>query len=500
VATSGFGALLPSPNETYKVSALVSADGRFVARTVEPVERFAALASRFVRAAAASGEPSGLYRGVTLEGFENYTAYARSPLTQWSAHVALGSDYIDGPGRRFLASIGLAALISLLLAALLTWFAIRQVGEGRRIAARFEQSQKLEALGRLTGGIAHDFNNLLTPIVGALDILARRADIDARGKRLALGALASAERAAKLTAQLLAFSRRQKLNVEPIDVGAMLDDMASLIDQSTGGSHPLDIVRPEGMVCAYSDLNQLELAILNLVLNARDASREGTPIRIVLEVAGQGEGARTLIRVIDQGSGMSEEVRRRALEPFFTTKSSGRGTGLGLAQVFGVVEQSGGSVDIATAPGEGTTVTITLRGCDPGEVRRPAEAQLGAGEVPERKLRLLVVDDDHAVRATIARPLEEAGHCVDSVSSGTIALAALEEEPFDLVLVDFAMPRMDGAELIRRARALRPETRFLMITGYSDSDAVAEAAPDVPIVKKPFHAEDLLVRVRALAG
>ncbi|MEO7505484.1 MAG: ATP-binding protein [Sphingomicrobium sp.] len=496
IDTRAFTALLPLSTSQYKVSALVSRDGRFIARSLDPETRFATPGSKYVRAAIASTAMHGIYRGVTLEGFENYTAFTRSPFSGLSAHVALGSATIDTKAQQFLTSIGLAALLSLLLAAVLIWFALRQVAQGRRITEHMQQAQKLEALGQLTGGIAHDFNNLLTPIVGALDFIGKNPTLDARGKRLAAGALSSAERAGKLTAQLLAFSRRQKLLIEPINIAGMLDEMSGLFHQSVGDSYRFEVLQDDDGLCALGDHNQLELALLNLTLNARDASPPGGLIRI--EVSADGDpGAGTIhIAVRDEGSGMDEDTRRRAFEPFFTTKPQGSGTGLGLAQVFGMAAQSGGKVSIDSAPGRGTTVALSLRRCR-GAERRAARAASDAGAAAA-PLRLLVVDDDAEVRSAIARPLEEAGHIVDAVSDGPTALAAIGQRAFDLVLVDFAMPGMDGAEIIRRAGDIRAGVRFLIVTGYSDSDAIALAAPDTPILKKPFDSDSLVALVGEL--
>ena len=498
VDTARFNALLPPGKGQYEVSALAGPYGRFIARSLSNDERFGNLGSTYLRRAALSGKSVGIYRGRTLEGFDNYTAFARSPETGWSAHVALRAGYIDNPARRFLASIGVAALLAFGLAGILVWFALRQVAEGRRLANRMQQSQKLEALGLLTGGIAHDFNNLLTPIIGALDFLAGHSTLDARGKRLAAGALASADRASKLTAQLLAFSRRQKLQIEPVAIGAMLDDISGLVRQSVGDGHSLEILQDDPTLCAFGDVNQLELAMLNLTINARDASPAGGTIRIAVTGEGGPETGRVKIAVSDEGVGMDEETRLRAFEPFFTTKSQGGGTGLGLAQVFGMAQQSGGTIAIDSAPDEGTTVTLSLRRCPAAERRQSlSERPVESGET---RLRLLVVDDDPEVRGAIVRPLEEAGHIVDAVSDGPTALAAISQRAFDIVLVDFAMPGMDGAEVIRRAAGIRPDGRFLIVSGYADSEAIAAASPDTPVLKKPFAADELLALVRSLVG
>ena len=495
-----FVALLPRTGELYAVSALATSDGRFVARSLDHEARVGKAASQFLRRAVASNKIRGTYRGVTLEGLSTYTAFARSPRTGWSAHLALKVQSIDSPTERFLGSLGVAALLALALALALVGFVLRQLSLARRAAERGQQAQKLEALGQLTGGIAHDFNNLLTPIVGALDFLLKRAALDDRGRRIASGALASAERAGKLTAQLLAFSRRQKLAIAAVDVGALLVELGPILDQAAGKDHDVEINVGSGALWARTDHNQLELALLNLVINARDAAPAGGIIRVDAAVERKGDGECVAIRVSDRGEGMSEEVRKRALEPFFTTKAGGRGTGLGLAQVFGVMQQSDGAIEIDSRPGEGTTIILRLPMTD----ERPAARSDGeAGHplvgVPLRQLHLLIVDDDPAVRASIGRVFEDDGHIVDSVGDARIALRAIEVCDYDLALVDFAMPVIDGAGLIRAARKLRPGLKFLMITGFSDSDAVAAACPDTPVVRKPFDNDALRNMVVELA-
>ena len=489
LAPGPFVRLLPEGGKQYEVSALVTRDGKFIARSLDQAKRVGSPASTYLRAAVAGGKPSGIYRGFTLEGFESYSAFARSAQTGWSAHVAMHRRYIDTPARRFLGSLGLAALLSLSLAGALIWFALRQISQARRIAERGQQAQKLEALGQLTGGIAHDFNNLLTPVVGALDFIIKRGNLDGRARRIASGALSSAERAGKLTAQLLAFSRRQKLEIAPVDVPVLLAELQPMLDQSLGTDHVVELTIEPGAHCVKSDFNQLELALLNLVINARDAMPAGGIIGIDISADHDGGRDDVVIRVVDQGEGMDSVTRRRALEPFFTTKAQGRGTGLGLAQVFGLMQQSGGSVDIDSVVGQGTTVKLRLPACH--ELPAPRKRRTEASIAQSKPLRLLLVDDDAAVRATIARLFEDEGHVVDSVGDGRIALTAIEHCRYDLVIVDFAMPLMDGAALIREGRKLRPEVKFLMVTGYSDSDAVTTACPDTPVLRKPFDGDTL---------
>ena len=499
LSTRPFEQLLPPPDTAFEVSALVTQDGRFIARSLKQSERVGRSSSKYVRQAVASDKRSGIYRGTTLEGFESYSAFHRSSRTGWSAHLAQRAQSLDAPARRFFGSMGLAALLSLALAGALVWYTLRQLAEARHQAERAQHTQKLEALGQLTGGIAHDFNNLLTPIVGALDLLSRRDDLEPRGRRLLAGALASARRATKLTAQLLAFSRKQKLAIEPVDVRDLFDELKTMLEQSMDGGHELLLSVGMDVGCVLSDRNQLELAILNLVINARDSSPSGAPIRIEARTSRNAVGeARVVIEVIDRGEGMDAGTRRRATEPFFTTKAPGRGTGLGLAQVFGLVEQSGGELEIDSVIGEGTRVAMLLQPC--AAPAAPRRGRAAAAAQKARPLRILVVDDDPAVRAAIAGLLEEAGHSIDSVADGRVALSAVEHCDYDLVIVDFAMPVMNGAAVIGAARKLKPGLRFLMVTGYSDSDAVAAAAPGTAVLAKPFDNQRLLDLVAELAS
>lgn len=485
--------MLPPPSGQYAVSAFNGPKARFIARSVDHDQRFGTMSSTYLQAAVASGHGGGLYQGVTLEQVENYTAYARSAQTGWTAHVALGTRDIDDPTLRFLASIGFAALLSLLLAALLIGVAVRQMRGARAFGERVQQSQKLEALGQLTGGLAHDFNNLLTPVIATLDQLSRRDTLDTRGQRLAAGALASAQRAAKLTSQLLAFSRRQKLSIATISVPRLVAEVSELIERTLGARHPFEARIAPGVGCIASDVNQLEVALLNLAINARDASPEGSPITLDVRSGGNGD---VLFEMRDSGCGMDEKTRLRALEPFFTTKQTGQGTGLGLAQVYGVVAQSGGSMTIDSTPGRGTTVRLRLPACEDEET---AEVVAAAQPDSWRLLRLLVVDDDPAVRATITCMLIEEGHAVESVASGPSALAVLRTTAVDLVIADYLMPGMTGAELIQAAGEIRPGTRFLLVSGYSDSEDIAAVSGDTDLLRKPFTAEELrLAIVRAV--
>ncbi|MEO7654593.1 MAG: response regulator [Sphingomicrobium sp.] len=497
-STRPFARLLPSIQGRYEVSALVTGEGRFVARSIKDAERVGRPGSKYLRAAVAGGAASGLYSGYTLEGFANYTAFARSRLTGWSAHLAMANRTIDAPRLRALGSLALAGLLSLAFAGILILFVLRQISEGRLAAERLQQTQKLEALGQLTGGIAHDFNNLLTPIVGALDLLSKRQDIDDRARRIAANGISSANRAAKLTGQLLAFSRQQKLTLKQVDLCALLEDIRPLLEQSAGDAERLLLHFAHDNCWAETDPLQLELALINLILNARDASPADSPIGVSVTPAKlRGKDAWRLL-VADQGSGMPDAVKSRAFEPFFTTKQTGRGTGLGLAQVFAFARQSSSEVQIDSAPGAGTRVSLLL----PVGVPPPREEAVPASAppAPGGGLDILIVDDQPEVRETLTVTLEDDGHRVDSADSGAAALALMAKRSYALGVIDFAMPGMNGAELIAMARSLYPAMRFLIVTGYLDSEAVEAAAPGTAILAKPFDPDRLRLMVSELTG
>ncbi|HWT13145.1 MAG TPA: response regulator [Allosphingosinicella sp.] len=475
-----------------RVMAVVDRHARFVARSLNHEQRVGRLATTFVREAVARG-PAGIYRGRTFEGFVNYTAYSTSRLSGWSAHVAFQTGLLDWPRRRSLAAFGVAALASVLLAVVLAWFTLRQLAEGRRVGERLQEAQKMEALGQITGGIAHDFNNLLTPIIGGLEVIARKASLDPISRRLLESALSSGRRAAKLTGQLLAFSRRQKMEIRPVELGRLLHEVKPLLDQSAGAAIHVELDVSPAVRCVKTDSNQLELALLNLVLNARDAMPRGGTVRIGtrLEPRPKGDEPMVELEVRDNGEGMTAEVLKRATEPFFTTKASGSGTGLGLSQVYGTVQQSGGSLAIASEPGKGTIVTLRLPSCAlPPAEAAPGETE-GAGAAGGSR-RVVLCDDDDQVRSFVARVLDAAGYVVEAVSDGRAAVELVRNARPDLLIVDFAMPGMNGAEVARAVRRLRPELPILMITGYSDTEAVVEMGADVEVLRKPFEAGALL--------
>ena len=487
--------MLARQTEPGRVGGLVDRNGNFVARTIDHRGRVGTPATAYLQRAIRGGR-SGIYESRTWEGFESYTAFKTSDLSGWSAHIAFNTGLIDSPRWHSLAGALFAGLASLLLAVILVWYTLRQLAEGRRVQERMQEAQKMEALGQITGGIAHDFNNLLTPIVGGLGMVARRAELDDGSRRMLESALSAGRRAAKLTGQLLAFSRRQKMEIKPVDLVALFAEIRALLEQSAGASVDIRIDITEAARSVATDANQLELALLNLVLNARDAMPDGGTVTIAShpEPARRGQAAMVRIEIRDTGHGMPRHVLRRATEPFFTTKDPGSGTGLGLAQVYGIVRQSGGALSIDSQPGDGTRVTLLLPASElpmPPAIEKAAPVSL----VAVNGHRILLCDDDDEVRTFVARVLDDAGYVVESVSDGRGAVQLVRNAPVSLLVVDFAMHGMNGADVAAAVRAFRPGLPVLMITGYADTDAVAELAPGIPMLRKPFEAEALLAAV-----
>lgn len=490
-----FQDILAPLSKNLPAAAVVDPTGRFVARVPGFEQRVGTPGSAALQAAVRRAARDGLYKGRTLEGLRNYTAFDTSRLSGWSVHIAVPANAIDQPlawttGVRF----GGAAL-ALVLALGLVALALNELAMRRREEDSLRQTQKLEALGRLTGGVAHDFNNVLTVIIGALDMLSNRLD-EPRDKRLSERALEAARRGARLTAQLLTFSRSQRLQVAATDVAVVVAGMDDLLRQSIGADIELSVSIEAAPLWAATDASQLEFAILNLALNARDAMPKGGPL--TLKAGASDDGRWVVITLRDTGHGMEPNIAERAIEPFFTTKAADRGTGLGLAQVFGTVKQSGGSMDIDSIPGRGTTVRLRLPASAPaasvcdGSVSHALDGVAGGS--------ILLVDDEAEVRAIMAEALASAGYRVDEAANGELALAALRTRPYDLLLTDFAMPQMNGAELARRARALRPAIKILMVSGYADSEAVIDAPLDAALLPKPLEIRALRDAVRSILG
>jgi len=382
-----------------------------------------------------------------------------------------------------------------------------EVGERERAEDALRQAQKMEAVGRLTGGIAHDFNNLLTPVIGGLEVIAGSVE-EPRLKRLADAALESGKRGAKLATQLLAFSRIQRLRMAPVPVERVIANLSDILRHTIGGDIRITTDLGASGAHAMCDENQLENAILNLAINARDAMPDGGTLAIATAREPQAgapdlaEGDYVRITVADTGFGMAPDILARATEPFFSTKPFGKGTGLGLAQVYGIARQSGGTVRIESEEGRGTRVHILLsaaaapaetEGTDTARARTPALATPAA--------RILIVDDDADVRAFVADTLESFGHDVTACADGETALARLAEANPDLVLIDFTMPGMNGAELASALRTRQPGLPMAFVTGYAETEQLEAAlGPDVPVLRKPFGVADLATLVGTLVG
>ena len=383
-------------------------------------------------------------------------------------------------------------------------FEARDITELKAAQEQLRQSQKMEALGQLTGGIAHDFNNLLTVVVGGLDLIVKKVE-DKKLKRYADNALAAAERGARLTAQLLAFSRVQKLEVRPTYVAPLIEHMRPLLRNVLGPAVTKRFDLDRDLIPIMADPTQLELAVLNLAINARDAMPGGGTLFFTtrpMAVEGDPEmadGDYIELAMRDTGSGMSSEVAARAFEPFFTTKEVGKGTGLGLSMVYGVARQSGGTARIDSVPGEGTTVKLYFRRAEgAGEVDEERVAEAGAA--PARNADILVIDDDPDVRGFIVASLAELGYRVRAADDGASGLALFAEDRPDLVVIDFVMPGLSGAEVARAILDAVPDQRLLFVSGYSETAAITRAAPDAPLLTKPFRADALDAAVRDALG
>jgi len=374
----------------------------------------------------------------------------------------------------------------------------------RRVAEeQLRQAQKMEAIGQLTGGIAHDFNNLLTAIVGHLEMAETRVTNDSRAAALLQAALRAAERGATLTRHLLAFARRQHLEPRPVDVPAVIGGAEKILNQTIGPEIRLVICSEANLHAAWVDPNQLELAILNLALNARDAMRAGGTLRIdaVNRRADIGNlpsdlppGDYVVVSVSDTGTGMNPETLARAFEPFFTTKEAGRGSGLGLSIVHGFAAQSGGSVQIASSLGKGTKVDLWLPRAK-GDVARFFDVKPEPFVTEPGDARILICDDDADVLAFVGLTLRDSGFAVWEAVDPRLALKILERErPIDLLLVDYAMPEMNGVAVIHRARAYQPGLRVMLMSGHADILHNGGAA-GIPLLVKPFKVSKLRRRI-----
>lgn len=380
----------------------------------------------------------------------------------------------------------------------------------KQLEENLRQAVKMEAVGRLAGGIAHDFNNLLTVILGHCNLLLGRITVDDPAYPRLTEIHAAGERAASLTQQILAFSRKQVLQPKVVNLARTLQDLDRMLRRVLGEDVQVDTAVAEELGQVKVDPNQVEQVLMNLVVNARDAMPQGGKLRLELKNVDVEASSRSfhdvppgpyvMIAVTDTGMGMSAEVRKRVFEPFFTTKEPGKGTGLGLATVYGIVQQSGGHVWLYSEPGVGTTFKIFLpRVADPPEAALAERAEEASGG----QETILVVEDDDRVRSLVAEVLESAGYTVIAVSAGSEAIARYEAHgrEIQLLITDLVLPKMGGKEIAGRLMGLQPELKVLFISGYT-GDILANqgilAGPHMDFLQKPFGLRALRAKVRAV--
>ncbi len=371
------------------------------------------------------------------------------------------------------------------------------------------QAQKMDAIGKLTGGIAHDFNNLLAAVLGGIGQIERRINLTEDEQRILGMTRHAARQGAELVKRLLAFSRRQQLQPAAIDVKNLAANLSKLLEHTLGGLVRIEWRMGDKLWNAYADETQLELAVMNLVINARDAMPEGGLITLSCvnrTISGFSEvnlpdGDYVVLSVEDEGCGISEAHLEKVMEPFFTTKDIGKGTGLGLSMAYGFARQSGGGVDIKSVVDKGTCVEIWL----PRAVTSPVSVRDDA-DAPEaertKSLRVLLVDDHELVRETTAKMLKDLGHDVSVMTDGQAALSNFENGPenYDLIVTDYAMPLQSGGELIEALRKVRPQFPSIIISGYADADAIVSKPQDVIFLAKPFSPRQLDRAIYACVG
>jgi signal transduction histidine kinase/CheY-like chemotaxis protein len=378
------------------------------------------------------------------------------------------------------------------------------IAERERTAEQLRHLQKLESIGQLTGGVAHDFNNLLTAVLGNLELLRKRVPRDPSIERLIDGATQGAQRGASLTQRLLAFARRQALEPRAIDMVELVRGMDELLRRSIGPTVNMSLELPDDLPLAEADANQIELALLNLAVNARDAMPRGGRLTVVLDIAttddAQDLAAGRYVRLIvsDTGDGMDDETLLRAIEPFFSTKEVGKGTGLGLSMIHGLALQLKGSLRLFSERGRGTRAELWLPVAN-GHAHAAAPEQSGVVHPSRRHAVLLFVDDDFLISLSTVSLLEDLGHTVIKAISGPDALEVLRDgRTIDLMITDYAMPGMTGLQLAEEARRLRPDLPILLATGYADLPATSDL--ELPRLSKPYQQRQLAEQISNLIG
>jgi signal transduction histidine kinase/CheY-like chemotaxis protein len=500
-------------------AALVRTDGKLLVRYPEIKSGTELPEGSPLLRAAASGSEAGVYYGrSSLDGLYKLAAFRRLDGQPLLANFTIATSFYLN---QWYAHLVWLAAFALLTALALIWTSsvvlqqasieeahfrrLLQESERRKEAEDTVQHlRKMEALGRLSGGVAHDFNNLLAAIIGALELATKRLNDPSRLSRLIGTAIQAAERGARLTEQMLAFSRNKDISPHPLDINGVIMESDSLIQRTVETLIEVTYHLDGHLWPAIADRVQLEVALLNLCSNARDAMPLGGKLVVMtrnvslteVDVPGTPPGDYVEISVTDTGEGMTQETQAKAFDPFFTTKGPGKGTGLGLSQVYGFANQLGGAARIGSDVGVGTTVTI----CLPRAKAAPARRQEPSLDHPPpvAPLKILLVDDDQAVRSLTEEMLREIGHSVYPAESGPAAIALLAGKvEFDLLLADFAMPVMNGAEVATQALKLQPQLAILFMTGYADT-RVLNSWTDLGYrtISKPFSATDLDLGIR----
>jgi PAS domain S-box-containing protein len=416
--------------------------------------------------------PERALRAASEEGrFENEGWRLRKDGSRFWAHVII--DPVRSPSGEL---IGFAKIT-------------RDLTERRELELAREalfQSQKMEAVGQLTGGIAHDFNNLLMAILGSLELAKKRLPDDPQLLRLIDNAVQGAKRGSSLTQRMLSFARRQALEPKPLDLPELVRNMLELLERSIGPSITIETRMPMRMTAVQADQNQLEMALMNLIVNARDAMPQGGAIHIVAEEeknpSGLAPGKYVRLSIRDEGEGMDDETLARAVEPFFTTKGVGKGTGLGLPMVHGMAAQTGGQFELKSRKGEGTEALLWLPAAS-GAAPAEAAVKIAAGD-GAKALTVLAVDDDTLVLFNTTAMLEDLGHTVLEARSGREALEILQSQAVDLVVTDQAMPQMTGVQLADAIRSQWPDMPVILATGYAELPG--GVGKELPRLAKPF--------------
>jgi signal transduction histidine kinase len=381
---------------------------------------------------------------------------------------------------------------------------LASIAERERAQEQVRHLQKLESIGQLTGGVAHDFNNLLTAVLGNLELLRKRVPDDPSIDRLIDGAMQGAQRGASLTQRLLAFARRQDLEPKPVDMVELVRGMHDLLRRSIGPTVDMEVDLPANLPPALADANQIELALLNLAVNARDAMLDGGRLRITLDLGVTEDapdvaaGRYVRLLVSDTGDGMDGDTLKRAIEPFFSTKEVGKGTGLGLSMIHGLALQLKGALRLFSERGRGTRAELWLPVANGPSTQVVAEP-VAPDHPVKRKCVLLFVEDDFLISLSTASLLEDLGHTVIKASSGPDALVVLRDgQAIDLLITDYAMPGMTGLQLAEEARRLRPDLPILLATGYADLPDSSNL--ELPRLSKPYQQRQLAEQIAHLLG